>query len=210
MDRLWNEVHELPQINPVSSKKITSTRCGWLYWSRTREVPFFFGLEHHWCTFCKFCNTFMVIPKSKEDILFPMDYGCIWGMQSLSGNTLKETLAQYNWQGKLYSLCIVNSGLHDQRHRLSTEGYIENVKGLLDLLLHVCSHIFWIETTAPLDETSGKYPQTVRRTLKWNVALNSYLETHLNRNVAVVRVPNTMTMCTCKNCNCYLMHLNLS
>ena len=73
MDRLWKEVHELQQINPVSSKKIISTRCDWLHWSRTREVPFLLGLEHHWCTFCKYCNTFMVMSKNKENILFPME-----------------------------------------------------------------------------------------------------------------------------------------
>ena len=172
MDRLWNEVHDLQHINPVSSKKITKTQC-----------------RENWCTFCKFCNTFMVVPKSKEDILVPMDYGCIWGMKSVFENPLQETLAQYlEWHGKLYSLCIVNSGLHDQRHPLSTEGYIENVKGLLDIVFHVCSYIIWIETTAPLERTTGEYPQTVERTREWNVALNSYLETHMNRNVSVVQV----------------------
>ena len=203
--RFWREARELQHRNPVSAKIITTSRCNWLQsfgikpstvWkepNRTREGPVLYGSEHHWCTDCSGCNSFVVIPKRKEESFFLMDYIAVEfardvEMQSINGNTTQETLSKYlKQQGKLYSLCVMNSGFHDQKIKeLNTDGYVLNVKEYLELILPVCLHIIWIETTAP--EGNTNYPQKVNKTREWNKALDSYLETYLNRNVSVVRV----------------------
>ena len=70
--------------------------------------------------------------------------------------------------------------------QLSKEGYILNMKGLLEFLFPVCSHIIWIETTAPRGDKNR--PQTGNRSREFNMALETYLETHFNSKVSVVRV----------------------
>ena len=205
MYKFWKEARQLQRRNPDSVKIIRASRCNWLQsfgikpsivWqkpNRTREGPVLFGLGHNWCTDCSGCNSHVLIPKRKADSFFLMDYIAVEfardvEMQSVLGNTTQETLSKYlQQQGKLYSLCVMNSGFHDQKIKeLNADGYVSNVKEYLELLIPVCLHIIWIETTAP--SGNKNYAQTVKKTGKWNKALNSYLETHLNRNVSVVRV----------------------
>ena len=113
-------------------------------------------------------------------------------MQSLLGNTTQESLSRFLQDRKdIYSLCFVNSGIHDQRIReLSTESYIANVKEYLEVITPVCLNIFWIQTTAPLGHR--EWPQTVAKTREWNDALNlhfntfSYVQWHGNLYVVGV------------------------
>ena len=205
MSYLWKEAHKIEHRYPLPSKNIASSRCDWLQsfgikpskvWrmpNRTREGPVAYGLDHHWCTDCSGCNTFMAVPKSNEDNKLLMDYIAVEfardvEMQSVYGNTTQETLSRYlQLEGKLYSLCVINSGVHDMViSGLTTFDYILNVKEYLELVFPVCLHIVWIETTAPRGDKG--YRQTVAVTREWNSALNSLLKTYFHHRVSVVHV----------------------
>ena len=98
-------------------------------------------------------------------------------MRSVLGDTTQESLSRFLQDRKdVYSLCVVNSGLHDQRTKgLRTESYIVDVKWYLETITPVCQNIFWIQTTAPLGQR--EWPQTVAKTRELNDALNSYFDT---------------------------------
>ena len=109
-------------------------------------------------------------------------------MQSEMGNTTQETLSRYlQLRGKIYSLCVVNAGIHDNALRdLSTETYILNVKEYLELLFPICLHIIWIETNSVRGDKEWSQGNT--KIQVWNKGVNSYIETHLHHKVSVVRV----------------------
>ena len=109
-------------------------------------------------------------------------------MQSELGNTTQETLLRYlQLKQHIYSLCVLNTGLHDQRILgFKTEVYVLNVIEYLEMMSLVCQHMIWIETTAPRGDKNK--PQTIARTREWNTALHSYLEAHRHINVSMMRV----------------------
>ena len=218
MKLLWKQARQFlnQHINPVLSKIITervhnthdnktlnatgcnnlNLKCGKSLIKQEKDLCY--SVLAQWCTFWQKCNTTTNSVKNEKNILSVTDFGFISFRQDLKfpsvfENAKQITLSQYlQWHGKLYSSCVVNSGQHDQHRwwgvelQLSKEGYILNMKGLLEFLFPVCSHIIWIETTAPRGDK--EWHQRADRTREFNTALESYLETHFNSKVSVVRV----------------------
>ena len=204
MHAFWRNARKFQRGDSVTLGKITSSRCNWLQalgikqsevWQKprtSREGPKDFNLAP-WCTECTQCNNYMVFPNVEMSDFLLMDYIAVeFGrdveMQSELGSTTQETLSRYFQQrGKIYSLCLANSGFHDMNIKgISTEGYIQSVKEYLELLFPICMHIIWIETNAPRGDK--QWLQGVNLTQEWNNALNSYIETHLHHRVSVVRL----------------------
>ena len=109
-------------------------------------------------------------------------------MQSELGNTTQETLLRYlQLKQHIYSLCVLNTGLHDQLILgFKKEVYVLNVIEFLEKMSLVCQHMIWIETTTPRGDKNR--PQTIVRTREWNTALHSYLDAHRHINVSMMRV----------------------
>jgi hypothetical protein len=71
------------------------------------------------------------------------------------------------------TVCVVNTGFHDEILNLTVDTYVENVRWYLKLLHPaVCQNIIWLATTAPKTETE---PQKTNITRDWNKAVAEML-----------------------------------
>ena len=206
MRALWSNARKFEHGNSVVLGRITTEtgNCNWLQslrikqskvWRKpnsSREGPRDWRMAP-WCTECRNCNNYLVFPHVEMDNFSLMDFIAVEfardvEMQSELGNTTQETLSRYfQLKGKIYLLCVVNSGFHDQTIKsLNMEAYILNVKEYLELLFPTCLHIIWIETNSVRGDK--EWAQGTTKIGNWNNGLNSYIETHLHHKVSVVRV----------------------
>lgn len=75
-------------------------------------------------------------------------------------------------------ICVVRAGVHDMAiPKMTTAKYVSNVKWYLGLLQPQCSHVVWLQNTAPLlheqqqDNTTPQFPQTVERVREYDRAV---------------------------------------
>ena len=216
MARLWAEARVFQSGEPSASKITETCGCDWLQdfgikpsqvWGKPdhkEDGPAWKGvdkLQKNLCAKVKKSGrrpkVFLERDQLGQDIpgskfvsmdLIKVIYARDLDMQSELGNTTQETLSRYlQLKHQMYPLCILNTGLHDQRLRgLETEDYVANVIEFLELMSPVCQHMIWIETTAPREDK--KHPQTKARTCEWNTALYSYLDAHRHLNVSMMHV----------------------
>ncbi|GMI48428.1 hypothetical protein TrCOL_g11240 [Triparma columacea] len=180
--RLWGQ---LPGRAP--SADIRTERCNWLQsfginkskvWSAppSDAGPVGHGLEHHWCTDCQGCNSFYYTRQrgtSGTNSYIAVEFAKDVEMQSVLGNTTQETLVRFLKAHLNHDVCVVNSGIHDQAIlNLTTSQYVANVNAYLKGLHTVCSHLVWIDTTAP---ATDNYHQKLNKTLVWNRAVNGMI-----------------------------------
>lgn len=112
-------------------------------------------------------------------------------VQSPLFNTTQETVANFmkHWTsvpalneefGGL-PICVIGVGIHDMMLRIPLEVFVRNVEWYLLLLKAQCSHIIWLQNTAPLrinddDRRWSIYVQTIERVRAWDEGVGVMLQ----------------------------------
>mmetsp|Transcript_27805 Transcript_27805/g.55683 ORF Transcript_27805/g.55683 Transcript_27805/m.55683 type:complete len:390 (+) Transcript_27805:339-1508(+) len=177
----------------------------WIPSSKNKtQGPFMFGLEHPFCSDLSWFRNNKVETETEnigDGIItvssiahkfteyLVVEYASDVEQQSKTTKTTQQSVTLYMEQNlkdhnlsTIDSICIVNTGLHDQHMcNYKTEvdcldAYRTNVQEYLRLLDRVCGNIVWISTT-PVANDVGNI-QNNNRTLEWNKAVKSLLETY--------------------------------
>jgi len=180
-------------------------RSEWIPSSENKtQGPFMFGLNHPFCSDLRYYqNTKVETEIETENIgdgiitvssiahkfteYLVVEYASDVEQQSKTTNTTQQSVTLYMEQNlkdhnlsTSDSICIVNTGLHDQHvcyYKTEVDcldAYRTNVQEYLRLLDRVCGNIVWISTT-PVANDVG-HIQNNNRSLEWNKAVKSLLE----------------------------------
>ena len=130
-------------------------------------------------------------PEIVQRKLLPVEFAMDTEMQSEFGNTTQETLAYYLKSNYFPDICVVNVGIHDMGLKGMTDiTYVQNVRSYIGLLVNVCGHIIWLDSTAP--KTDNK-PQKKWRLKLWNKMVSSMLKQNFSSKVTIISVFDAST-----------------
>jgi hypothetical protein len=180
------------------------------------EGPVKNGLIHQSCQDCKGCNsTYSLCKKNMaaapSSCINSLAYGGYFSvefardveLQTPQFNTTQENVAafiekQFNSPSHKEDFggapnCVVSAGFHDMViANITLPIYLSNVRWYLQLLKAQCTHIIWLQNTAPLIQQKGNYSQTAQRTKIWNQGVYNMLvrsnNTELKHHLTVMDV----------------------
>ena len=156
--------------------------------------PTTYGLAHPFCSDAGSPNTLResnTLDGNNFMEFLQVPYAKSVEQQTDYTDTTQETAVmhianQLQLRGLTYedSVCVVNSGLHDQKLCYGKDDewclqiYYDNVKWYLELLDNVCGSIIWISTTPVMDDPV--YQQKNNRIMEWNQMVKETLASYKN------------------------------
>lgn len=196
MGLLFNDLIERYPYDITSVRNATG-RCGFMNYtqmepakvwsppnSNLTQGPIAYGLEHNYCTDGAGKDPSRKLKTAGGNLMefLFVEFASDVEQQTPETNTTQETVALYLKRNQKEasrddSVCVVNTGLHDQALCSDTNTtcmYLENVKTYLTLLDTVCGHIVWLGLSAVREDADR--PQRSFSLLKWNKGVKKILQ----------------------------------
>ena len=144
------------------------------------QGPTKFGLRNHFCLDASGIAPKRYVSSSNFMEYLPVEYASDVEHQSLHTNTSQES-ATYYLQNELEmlgltkndSVCVANTGIHDQKIGRGIQVYLNNVASYLKQLDTICGYIVWLSITSVRGDYN--HPQKNSVSIEWNRGVKEML-----------------------------------